>query len=447
MRFGCGRALLTGFLAVLLLAGPAPAAESDTAVINRCAETLRTSTDPVARTEAVRALSACEGTTVVRRLAAIVRRDDDPGLRAEAAAGLGVAPDESAVETLFTLVCEGGVRPVREALAASLAKRGVPPSKFVERLRDRRLDDSDRELLIEALGRHPEPLAAAHLESLTAEGPARLRECALMALAAHPVGKALVPSAIDPILREEKDVDLLVAALRAAEFAGDERVRRHETRLRVLQDPLVDRALDTALEFVRWRERGTGIADPEALPPRHREAVDRLHVFHEGARLDRVWGRIVQEMNASRPKFEDFRVALVVYREPTAASRKSYVTLVPFTRDAAKVDVWFRTCSPQWGNPRGTATARAIEEALDRAGWRTGADCLATYHGDEEPRDLPRAVRAAALHYAADRTPLVVHLLTGRKGDAPTSLVRLAAASRRRPIVPSSEILGGGSQK
>ena len=422
----------------LLLSPSAASAEDESIVIDRCDSVLRASKDPVERFDAVRRLAACTHESVPRRLARIVRGDADPLLRAEAAAGLGTTADASADEILLGLVVEGGVRCVRTALAGSLAKRGVTPGRIVSEIRTRRRDAIGQALLLESLAAVPDVLAAGHLDvfAQTHEGP--LRETALRALADHPHGKLLAPDAVDSILGTATDVDTLVTALGVAERVGDERVRRHELRLRSLKEPLVDVALDVALSFVAWRAAGAsrGLTD---TPPRTRDAVDRVHVFHEGPQLARVWGRVLDDFTSSRPRYEDVRVALVIFRDPTATQRRATVEIVPFTRDAKVIEQRFTTMKPQVGNPDGVAIAQAIEDGLDRVGWRPGVDGAATLHGDVEPKELTRTRAAATLHYQADRIPLLIHLLSAKPGGAPDGLVRLAAASNRLPIVPALE--------
>lgn len=424
------RAPLLLVVAVLLLASPQASRgdPGDAVEIDRCAQTIRTSRDPVARSDAVRRLGRLRGDSVPVRLGNVVRDDPDADLRVEAAVALGTSPEPRAALQVVDLLAHGGTQGVRAALARSLSARKVEPESVIRELELRRRDPRAAAGLLEALGASEDPVCAGWLEMVARTRTGEQRECALRALANHRAGGTVLPDLIPDLLAAETDVDCLVTLLACAERHGDQRVQQHGARLVAMKSAPVGWALANAEAHIADRAaRGKGEAG--ATAPRVRDLKDVVYVVHQTPDLPNDYREIRSQLAQSRPQWEDVRVGVVAYLEPNhRRTRPEYNVLAP-TRDLAKLDAYFEKLIAQTSDPRGIGSAAAIEDAFARTAWRWDAVRTVILHADDDPRDLQRACDAVSLHTRADGTKFRISFRKDRPGrDVPRGLERLAKA-------------------
>jgi hypothetical protein len=134
----------------------------------------------------------------------------------------------------------------------------------------------------------------------------------------------------------------------------------------------------------------------------------------------------------------DLRVALVAYREATAARPRADVTVLPFTRVLDRVETFLGTLTTQVLEPNGTGMAAAVEEALAGASWRWDAERSTVLLADAGPSTPQRLERAVACHHAADAVRFGVVYYQTKKTDedpVPASLTRAAASAGGSVVV------------
>ncbi len=436
------RRRLAPWIAVLTLVAAATVARSDEPrSISECQHTLQTSTDPVARVAAVRRLAEIGSSTVPTRLGRVVRHDVDPALRIAAAQALGRVDIDGAALNVLNLIVEGGPQKVREALARTSAKLGTSPTDLAERIDDPRADRSARLLLIEAIGAHPSPLAAAQLEFLAAAGRPSLRAAALLALAGRDDGRDLVAAPLlDLLARDEKDIDIAVDVVELAGAHGDAKARALLESRRADAPEVVLAAIDNAVARIRARE-SRSTASEQA--PRARHGRDVVHVFHQGrgSQLGRLMSAVRSDLRSAQHDLEDVRVGVVSYMEPTASVTIAAQQILPLTRDEKKVTAFFQKLRGQVSIQRGVGLSTAIVSAYGRSDWRWDAKRTVVVHAGIGPADKHRGRAAAAAHFAADSTRIRVLYYAGAriatadisKDGPPRSLKRLAEAGGADP--------------
>ncbi len=442
-----GRAGLILLLGFLMFASPVFGEETDLPGLKRAYDR---AVDPSQRRRIVARIARHDTAAAAGALEQITRMDSDPGVRAVAVKWLAASPREDVKNRLLDLLNEGGVRVVREALAAGLAGRGDGPAEVTELIEHEKADDLARGLAIGALASFVDPLTLHRLMTLAAGEEAFLRSEALRALAKRPDGTEQLALLLGDILKRRTDAGTILTALLVVRAHPDERLRpavvKHlSASLPLIRDTAghVLKMLDYAVDLkeherllklkLKAEADGYGLKVPDPPPPPIKpgwKSVDLVFVI-DATGSTAMYFRYV--LNAIRTQFErttarggDLRVGIVTYRGAKWQTRGEDV--LPLTHNLAAVHDFLRGIRSRGVDSQGSAASLGLSHGLARMGWRWGAEKTVNVVTDCGTHDADRCRRLASLFNRADGVIINVEYFRGSRKRIPGDLRGLAAA-------------------
>ncbi|MCE9636469.1 MAG: HEAT repeat domain-containing protein [Planctomycetes bacterium] len=401
---------------------------------------LASATDPGERKALVRNLAATTSVRAAERLRRIVRTDPDPSVRAEAAAALGRIDVPEALGFLVDLVVLGGPREVRRAVGRAIARRDGRAALLAAF--EKATDDLGRGLVLEALADDTSLAAAEALERFAAADDAHVRVEAVRALARHPSGKLIAGDTLKSVLAKRHDVDTILACIDIAETLDDTSFRPLADLLSSFLEPEVQRAVAAVRRRLAYIDAcaaakqpcgGSDYApatDTAPEPPPVLPRADIVYLFDAtgsvSGHIETIKERIRREAATLASIDTDLRIGVVAYRD-TPKHRDLWATRsLPLTHDLARVLQWIDAVKIGGSDSQGACITEALEQSMDRMGWRWNAQRQVGLIADSKTGDPERSRDLVRLHYSADRTHLRVWYLYRTRTQLPPDVEELA---------------------
>lgn len=425
-------------VAVAVLGGvwtPQARAKDDLSDILRA---IQNEDDPGVRRRKVLELVALDTPKAAGRLGTLVREDPDEGVRITAAQGLG-RMEHDTTELLTELVLFGGTLRVRDAVAASLARRGGGPAPLFEIAQDATKHPLERTLAIEALSAFPGADVLQWLERAGRHPETFVRCVALRTLGRHPDGALVLGDSLAETLTTHMDDETVLTALDLASDIADARFRPVADMLDTFLSARVRASVDIArkrLEYAEALERfeaekvGTygSKTPPEPPPPRPR--LDIVYVLDATGsvcgHIGQLRARIRDEARLLDRVGTDLRAGVVAYRDNDRRWAGQKIEALPPTYDREAVDQFLRDLDARGSDARGTGVHWGLSAALDRVPWRRDVRRQVVLIADGRCNDPERAHAIARTHRLADRTTVHVLYLLRTRVKVPEDIQELA---------------------
>lgn len=385
----------------------------------------------------------------------LVGHDRTLAVRIGAAQGLGRIRAENATALLLEHIPRGGTRALRQALAASLARKQDGGRRLLRCADDTGRPRAERALLLSAMSVLEDDGTRERLVHYAVDPDPTLRYAALRALARREEGGARRAAILGRMLVETQDVEFLRELLDVLEPALDrtmkpalERLQQHEARdvaaaARRLVGRIGKRApappvkpdgpADPDDRYGKSEPPFRPTLDVPPPPPATGRREDLVLAFDAtgSARdlLARVVERAEREIQAIRVRGVSARIGVVLFRGGHGrGARARGVEVLPLTFDLDRVLAFLDRVDTRGTDDRGAAITEGLRQALDLSSWRWTAVRRVRVLADTGCDDAEASRRLADDHYRADGTTTAVgYFLRGRKG-VPEDLEALARA-------------------
>ncbi len=418
-------------------------AVADDAALRKATADLAKAKDPKERLALVRVVMDVQGKRAARLLAKLVRDDPSIDVRVGAARALGLIRAENALDLVIERVLRGGPRDVRAELARAVYRRTGGRDALLGALGKQRTGRLGKGLILRSLWPFDDETTHASLLEHVQGDDDYLRGEALHALVARDGDRGKLVKRLLRLLIESGGVDRVMPVLDAAESVLHPSMRGPLASLQRSKHTPVREAADhllvalEKLETTAKQGEEEDAVDPEdrydpgkagrRTPPR--ETTPGTHTrprFDLVFALDATgstWGtlpeikdRILREMDMLIHLGSSVRVGIIVYRGGRSETGKAqrFQMLAP-TWDPNRVRAFLGRLKSGGVDDRGAPVAQALDDALDRVGWRWAAKRTVRLYADSRIEDPRRALRTVAIHYEADRTKTrVVYVLRTR---------------------------------
>jgi HEAT repeat protein len=422
--------------AVLLLAAvSSPAIGADDGLDDLLKELARAK-EPSVRVGVARLLAARGGSRAAGVLAKLVKSDPHPDVRTEAALALGRIKADNALELLLELLPDGGIHPVRDALARAIALRNGGADALAL-LDHTRTDLLGRGLLVEALGEFRDPATLHRLLTLSVSTEKLLRIEALRALSRRGQAEEEFLSAMLAVLMKSRNTALLMGVLDLVEKHPEPALIPGVRRALTFPEPAIRNAADHALAHLLYEERKRagvvaakdGYAPPGTprKPPEDRPRFDLVFALDAtgsvAGKLPVLRKRIADRALFLESMGADLRVGIVVFRGHRRAGEGQ---VLPLTHELPAVLTFLESLETGGTDSGGAAIYLGLTEGLDRMGWRWNARRSVFLFADSKCHDPSRSRAIASIHLAADRTRVNVLYLLRTRHEVPESILELA---------------------
>jgi hypothetical protein len=451
------RAVSTCLVLGVLLVTPGVGSVAAGPELDKVLSALGRAKDPKERLRHVRQLVALRGPRAASALARLVRSDPSVKVRVGAARALGLIQAENALELLLAQVRRGGVRAVRAAVGDAARRRPGSAKAMLKLLAQRGLPRLERGLVLRALGAFDDESTKESLRYALVDPDLFLRGEAARAVIQRARDLSARRAVLTKLLTTGRELDTLMPALDAASGALHPVMRPALARLRTFLDPPIKEAAEHLLDTLdAWAlegfepgkagkpgakdpddRYGGGEGDPPTPPgyPTHvpptRAAIDMVFVLDAtgstGAVLPSIKERVLHEMDLLRRVSGGLRVGVVIYRggRGREIARRGFEVL-PLTYDADLARDYVRAIEHGGVDDRGRLVGRALQEALDKFGWRWHATRTVQLYADTGCGDLDLAREVVATHYRADRTRTRIAYVLRTRSRMPEEYADLA---------------------